>query len=163
MRLTAALLALLLPATALAQTQVPFAGLGAERDAPVELAAESLEVDQAGGRALFSGEVLVVQGGLRLAADRVEVIYATDEATGRNRIARLEASGNVTLVTPEDAAEAATALYDLDAGRITLTGDVVLTQGGNALAGERLVIDLDRRTGRMEGRVRSVILPDSRP
>ena len=157
------ILSLGLPAAAAAQAQVPFAGLGTDPAAPVELAAESLAVDQAAGTADFQGDVLVVQGDMRLAADRVQVTYAEDPATGRTRIARLHATGGVTLVTPADAAEAAEAVYDLDARRITLTGDVVLTQGGSALAGDRLVIELDSRTGRMEGRVRSVILPDDRP
>ena len=157
----AAMLAALSPGAALAQTQVPFAGLGGDRAAPVELSAERLEVDQATGLATFSGDVTVVQGELRLGAERVVVEYATDAETGRNRIARLLAEGGVLLVTPQDAAEAAEAVYDLDAGEIALTGDVVLTQGANALAGDRLVIDLASRTGRMEGRVRTVILPDA--
>lgn len=154
-------LAVLAPGGAVAQAQVPFAGLGGDRSAPVELSAERLEVDQATGRATFTGEVTVVQGDLRLSAARVLVEYATDDETGRNRIARLLAEGEVLLVTPEEAAEAAEAVYDLDAGEIALAGDVLLTQGGNALAGDRLVIDLASRTGRMEGRVRTVILPDA--
>lgn len=149
------------PAPGLAQAQVPFAGLGGDRSAPLELSAERLEVDQATGQALFSGAVTVVQGELRLGAERVEVEYAEDAATGRSRIARIRAEGAVLLTTPQDAAEAAAAVYDLDAGQITLSGDVVLTQGANALAGDRLVIDLAGRTGRMEGRVRTVILPDA--
>jgi lipopolysaccharide export system protein LptA len=44
-----------------------------------------------------------------------------------------------------------------------MRGEVVLTQGGNAVAGEELEIDLD--TGRAEmkgGRVRSIFRPSSR-
>lgn len=152
-----------LPALAAAQAQVPFAGIGADSGAPVELTADTLEVDQAGGSALFSGDVLVVQGDLRLAADRVRVEYATAPDSGRSRIARIHATGGVTLVTPDEAAEAASAVYDLDRGEIVMEGDVVLTQAGNALAGDRLFIDIAGRSGRVEGRVRSVILPESRP
>ena len=148
-----------LPGAALAQTQVPFSGLGVDRSAAVEVEAAALDLDQEAGTAEFTGEVLVVQGGMRLAADRLSVEYAADPDTGRNRIRLMRATGNVTLVTPQDAAEAAGAVYDLDAGRITLEGDVLLTQGGNALAGDRLVIELATGTGRIEGRVRTVILP----
>jgi lipopolysaccharide export system protein LptA len=158
-----ALALLALPAAALAQAQVPFSGIGADRSAPVELSADALEVDQAAGTARFSGNVLVVQGDLRLAAETVRVEYAAAPDTGRNRIARIHAEGGVTLVTPDEAAEAARAVYDLDDGAIVMEGEVLLTQGGNALAGERLVIDLERGTGRIEGRVRSVILPGSGP
>jgi len=154
-------LVVLQPSPGAGQAQVPFTGLGGDRSAPLELSAERLEVDQATGQAVFSGGVTVVQGDLRLGAERVQVEYAADAATGRNRIARLRAEGEVLLATPQDAAEAAMAVYDLDAGQITLSGDVVLTQGANALAGDRLVIDLASRTGRMEGRVRTVILPDA--
>jgi lipopolysaccharide export system protein LptA len=161
--LLAALLLAALPVPAAAQAQVPFAGLDTDRSAPIELSADALEVDQAAGTARFTGNVVVAQGGLRLAAARVRVDYAIAPDTGRNRIARLHAEGGVTLVTPEDAAEAESAVYDLDSGEIVMQGGVVLTQGGNALAGDRLVIDLDRQTGRIEGRVRSVILPDNRP
>ncbi len=161
-RLLVALCLAVLPVATQAQAQVPFAGIGADRSVPVELSADTLEVDQAAGTARFAGNVVVVQGGLRLAAESVRVEYATAPESGRNRIARLQAEGSVTLVTPEEAAEADSAIYDLDSGEIVMQGGVVLTQGGNALAGDRLVIDLDRRTGRIEGRVRSVILPDSR-
>ncbi len=154
-------LAMLIPAAAAAQTQVPFSGLAVDRAAPVEIEAEALDVDRDGGTADFTGEVLVVQDGLRLASDRLVVSYGADPDTGQNRISRMRATGNVTLVTPDDAAEAGQALYDLDAGQLTLEGDVLLTQGANALAGDRLVIDLATGTGRMEGRVRSVILPAS--
>jgi lipopolysaccharide export system protein LptA len=164
-RLAAALLiaAAFPPAAAQAQTVVPFAGLEIDRAAPIEIAAEALEVDQAAGTAVFTGEVVIAQEGLRLSAARVAVTYAAATAGGGGgAISRLDASGGVTLVTPSEAAEAAEAVYDLDAGLVTLIGDVVLTQGGSALAGDRLVVSLETRTGRMEGRVRSVILPQDR-
>jgi lipopolysaccharide export system protein LptA len=161
--LLAALSLAQLPTGAVAQAQLPFSGIGTDRDAPVELSADSLEVDQAQGTALFTGDVLVIQGDLRLSALRVRVDYATDPDSGRNRIARINADGAVVLVTPAEAAEGDRAVYDLDSGEIVMEGSVVLTQAGSALAGDRLVIDLDTSTGRMEGRVRSVILPDSGP
>ena len=42
------------------------------------------------------------------------------------------------------------------AGDVVLTGNVLLTQGANALAGEKLTVDLATGVGRMEGRVRTV-------
>ncbi|MGY6411528.1 MAG: LptA/OstA family protein [Alkalilacustris sp.] len=159
----AGIAALLLTGAAFGQAQVPFSALAVDRGAPVEIEAAALEVDQQGGAAEFSGDVLVVQDGLRLSAERLWVSYGDDPTTGQTRIREMRAIGSVTLVTPSEAAEAGQAVYDLDAGQLTLEGDVLLTQGGNALAGDRLVIDLGTGTGRMEGRVRSVILPGSRP
>ena len=56
-------------------------------------------------------------------------------------------------------AEAGQAVYEVEAGRVTLTGDVVLTRGENVLAGERMVVDLGAGTAAVEGRVRSVFQP----
>lgn len=152
MRRLAVLLAVL-AAPALAQTTLGIGGLTADPSAPVEVTADTLSVDQATGEAVFSGNVVIGQGDLRLAASEVIVVYA--EATGQ--IARMQASGGVTFVTATEAAEAESADYDLESGLLTLSGDVLLTQGANALSSERMVVDLTAGTARMEGRVRTVL------
>ncbi len=144
--------ALLLPGIATAQTDVALGGISADPSLPVEVSADSLSVDQDSGRAVFEGGVVIGQGDLRIAAGRVEVIYA--DATGG--IARLLASGGVTFVTETEAAEARDADYNIAEGTLTLTGDVILTQGASALSAERMVVNLATGTARMEGRVRTV-------
>ena len=124
---------------------------------PVEISADALSIDQGTGQAIFDGNVLVVQGDVRISAGRIVIIYAKDAEGNARGIERLEADGGVTFVTATDAAEAREAVYFVDNGVVTLSGDVLLTQGPNALAGERLVMDLAAGTGRMEGRVRTVI------
>lgn len=146
----AAMLLFALPALA---QQVALGPLAADPGLPVEVESATLSVDQATGAAVFSGGVTVGQGELRLQADTVEVRY--DEANAR--IARLLASGGVTLATPTEAAEAEAADYDLVAGTLTLTGDVLLTQGPNALSADRLVVDLAAGTARLEGSVRTIL------
>lgn len=123
---------------------------------PVEVSADSLSVDQRTGQAVFDGNVLVVQGDVRISAGRVLVVYSKDAEGNASGIDRLEADGGVTFVTATDAAEAREAVYSVEDGLVTLSGEVLLTQGQNAISGERLVIDLSSGTGRMEGRVRTV-------
>ncbi|MGX9853895.1 LptA/OstA family protein [Limimaricola variabilis] len=156
-RLTATLLtiALFLPGLAAAQTQMALGGLDADPDAPVEITAESLSVDQATGRATFVGDVRIGQGEMKISAATVEVIY--DEATGD--IARLEAEGGVTFVTATEAAEAQSAVYDIAGGTLLLSGDVLLTQGRTALSSQNMSIDLAAGTAELTGGVRSVIEP----
>ncbi len=152
--LRAALLALLLvPAGAVAQGVQLGGAFAADPSAPVEVTSDSLTVDQATGAATFTGNVVIGQGDLRVQAGEVEVLY--DEATGG--IARLLATGGVTLATPEEAAEAQAADYDLASGTLTLTGEVLLTQGESAISGDRLVVDLETGTARMEGNVRTIL------
>ncbi|WP_410218903.1 lipopolysaccharide transport periplasmic protein LptA [Paracoccus sp. (in: a-proteobacteria)] len=152
----------LLIALALAAAQPAFAqnttfgGMRADVSAPVEVAADNLTVNQTDGSALFSGNVVIGQGEMRLSADEVTVRYAQG---GQNRISALTASGNVTLVSGADAAEAQQAVYDVEAGNVVLTGDVLLTQGNNVLSGERLTVDLASGSAQVQGRVRSVLQP----
>lgn len=156
MKARAFIAALALAGAAAAQTNVGFGGLSQDTGAPVEVAAETLDVDQANGNAVFRGNVLVTQGELRLSADRIRVRYAADDGQASGRIRELEASGGVTLANGSEAAEAAEAVYDIDAGSVVLSGDVLLTQGATAISGDRLRIDLNSGNGVMEGRVRTI-------
>lgn len=145
------------PLPALAQgAEVAFGGIRADTSLPVEVTADALSVSQTDGTAVFTGNVLVVQGEMRLSAERVEVVYGSAD---RSRIERLHASGQVTLVSGKDAAEAADAVYTIDSGAVEMTGNVLLTQGANTIAGQKLVVDLASGTGRMEGRVTTVLQP----
>jgi lipopolysaccharide export system protein LptA len=149
-----------LPAALSAQgMRVPFGGLSHDANAQVEVSADQLSVSQADGTATFSGNVVVGQGEMRLSAALVRVEYHTDGGG----IARLHAEGGVTLVSGNEAAEAREAVYDIDAGRVVMTGEVLLTEDGNALSGDRLVIDLNAGTAQMEGRVRTILQGGSRP
>ena len=148
-----AILALLtLPFAALAQTNIALGGLNADPSAPVEITADALSVDQDSGQATFEGNVVIGQGDLRVAAGSVRVVY--DAETGD--IARLLASGGVTFVTATEASEAANADYDLRAGVLRLSGDVLLTQGASALSADSMTVNLNTGAARMEGRVRTV-------
>lgn len=153
--LAALSLTVALPAPAAAQT-VAFGGITADVTAPVEIAADSLQVDQSTGEAVFSGNVVIGQGEMRLSAEQVTVIYAPDT---NQKISRLHATGQVTLVNGPDAAEAQDAVYDVASGNVTLTGDVMLTQGQSVLSGEKMDVNLSTGTASVSGRVRSVLQP----
>lgn len=150
------LTALILAAPPAVAQNVAFGGMRADVSAPVEVAADNLSVNQADGSAVFTGNVVIGQGEMRLSADTVTVIYAEG---GQSRIKSLDAKGNVTLVSGPDAAEAQAATYDVESGNVTLTGDVVLTQGQNVLTGDRMLVNLESGTAQVEGRVRSVLQP----
>ena len=151
-------LALAAPAALPAMAQTTFGGMRADVSAPVEVAADNLTVNQSDGSALFAGNVVIGQGEMRLSADEVSVQYATGD---QQRISSLTATGNVTLVSGPDAAEAQQAVYDVEAGTVLLTGDVLLSQGQNVLSGERMTVDLATGAAQVQGRVRSVLQPGS--
>ena len=143
-----------MPGAGMAQgTQVAFGGTQQDTDAPVEVTADALSVNQTDGTAIYTGNVVIAQGDMRLAAPRVLVVYSQQAG----RIERLEATGGVILVSGEEAAEARRADYNIDAGQVVMTGDVLLTQGPSALTSEKMIVNLDDGTARMTGRVKTVL------
>lgn len=148
-----ALLALL-PVFALAQESA-FGSGSVDSDAPVEVESDSLEVNEADGTAEFIGSVVISQGDMRLSAPRVMVVY--DEAG--DRIAKMRASGGVTLVSGQDAAEAQSADYTIASGEVVMEGDVLLVQGNNTISGQRMVVNLETGRAQMAGRVRTILNP----
>nr|WP_245513898.1 lipopolysaccharide transport periplasmic protein LptA [Antarcticimicrobium luteum] len=137
------------------ETRVAFGAEPADPSQPVEVTADSLDVNQADGSAEFTGEVLVIQGAMRMTADRVFVIYDREAS----RIAQLEATGNVVLVNGPDAAESDSAVYSIDNGLIVMTGNVLLTQGPSVLSSQRMTVDLTTGTAQMAGRVKTILNP----
>ncbi len=124
---------------------------------PVEVTADNLSVDQDTGTAIFTGNVLIGQGEMRLSAPRVLVVYRSESKS----IARLEATGGVTLVSGPDAAESQRADYNIDDGQIVMVGDVLLTQGEDALSSDRMTVQLSDGTAQMTGRVKTILHPNS--
>jgi lipopolysaccharide export system protein LptA len=132
---------------------VAFGTIRQDTSLPVEVTADNLSVDQATGTAIFTGNVLIGQGEMRLSASRVLVVYRAD-AEG---IARLEAKGGVTLVSGPDAAESERADYNIDNGIIVMSGNVLLAQGRNALSSDKMSVKLSDGTAQMSGRVKTVL------
>ena len=64
---------------------------GHDTDAPVDVAADRIEVQDRANRAIFSGNVDVRQGNLRLNAARITVVYA-NSGGGGTAIERIEAT-----------------------------------------------------------------------
>jgi lipopolysaccharide export system protein LptA len=132
---------------------VAFGTIAADPTLPVEVTADGLDVNQSDGTAIFTGNVLIGQGEMRLSAQRVLVIYNQEEGG----IKRLVASGGVTLVSGPDAAEADDAEYTIGTGVILMTGNVLLTQGQNALTSQKMTINLITGTANMTGRVKTIL------
>jgi len=134
-------------------TGVAFGTIRQDTGLPVEVTADNLAVDQATGKAIFTGNVVIGQGEMRLSAGRVAVVYRSNG----DGIASLEATGGVTLVSGQDAAEAQRADYSIDDGTIVMSGSVLLAQGRSALSADRMSVRLSDGTAQMSGRVRTIL------
>ena len=90
---------------------------------------------------------------MRLTAERVLVIYNEE----RSAIERMEATENVVLVSPPDAAEGDWAEYTIDSGVIVMKGNVLLTQGPSIISGDQMNANLTTGTATMTGRVKTIL------
>jgi lipopolysaccharide export system protein LptA len=161
------------------------------KDAPVQIEAATLEVHDKSKTATFSGNVQVVQGDTTMRCRSLVVFYGqevgigeTGAATtgtavktplggskGAQNIRRIEARGAVTVLTKDQSASGDLGIYDLKTKTITLSGNVVVSQGQNVIHGERVVVDTETGNARVEsgsgagasaaggGRVRALIQP----
>ena len=146
---------------------------GQDKDQPVQIEAASLEVRDKNKMATFSGDVQVVQGDTTMKCQKLVVFYgqevgiAQKEAgqasasapdtkpalagpKGAQNIRRIEARGGVTVITKDQNASGDLGVDDLIAKTITLTGNVVVSQGQNVIHGERVVVDTVSGNARVE-------------
>ena len=129
---------------------------GHNSNAPVDVAADRIEVQDHADRAIFSGNVVVKQAEMTMTAARLTVAYSRnksdrDSTTGKVQIERLDASGGVTVTSPSERAVGNFGIYDLRKKIVTLIGDVTLTRSDGHVSGQRLTIDLDSGRAVMDG------------
>ncbi len=122
---------------------------GFNSDAPVNYAADRIELQDKQKRVVLSGNVDIGQGDLRLRAGRTTVAY-TD--AGSLKIQRLDATGGVFVTRGGESARGEVAIYDFNRRIITLVGNVSLNRGSDTLNGGRLVIDLASGITSVDGR-----------
>jgi len=147
-----ALLAPMLLGSAAAAQGPGLTGFANNPDAPIEIESDRLEVADKKGTATFVGNVIVVQGDVRMRADRLTVYYASKQGNGGNRISKIKATGSVHVSAPdEQSASGNWAEYEVATRRINMGDSVVLRQGKNVIRGTRLFVDLNSGESRVVG------------
>lgn len=129
---------------------------GLQKDRPIEISSDKLDVLQAEHKAIFTGNVIAVQGTTNMRAAQMTVFYrggddkgaaAAPAPTEGQGIYRIEAQGSVVFTTPTETALGEKAIYNVDADTIDLVGsNVTLTRGQNILKGNAL--NYNMATGR---------------
>ncbi|WP_375409016.1 LptA/OstA family protein [uncultured Methylobacterium sp.] len=160
-------------------------GLGGGKE-PIKIDADRLDVFDRENKAIFAGNVVAVQGDSTIRCSTMTVRYKrgkekgdkqkgdTAEAPeaeaprsaggmGENGIQRVECAGPVTVVQKDQVATGDSAVFDQEAKRIVVTGNVVLSQCQNVTRGSRLVYDMNTGRANMDpvagGRVSALFVP----
>jgi lipopolysaccharide export system protein LptA len=169
-----------LVAAAAAQNAPPagLQGFSQNRRDPINIESRSLEVRDKEKIAIFIDNVKVVQGDSTLECKTLIVHYDQDKpASGvaktprsnssapgeQQQIRKLEAKGGVVLTQKDQVATGDNGVYEAQNNTMTLTGNVVLTQGQSVVRGQRLLVDLNTNIARVEssdgGPVRALFPP----
>ena len=127
---------------------------------PLEIRSKELNIEQNTGRATFSGNVIATQGNLILTELTLVVEYAVKNSRMTSEMEKLTANKDVTIVSETQSAVANKMVYDVMSEKIIMTGDVILKEGLSATSGDRLTINLNTGSRRMEGNVRTLILSE---
>ena len=158
---------------AAAQNQVQNALPGQNNGQPIHIEAMTLEIRDKEKTATFAGNVQVVQGDTTMRCRTLVVFYGPEEGAGATKAAaptstekqaapsmpqggnirRAEARGEVTVVSKDQNASGDLGVYDTKTKTITLTGNVVVSQGKNVVRGERVVVNTVTGDARVEAGV----------
>jgi lipopolysaccharide export system protein LptA len=112
---------------------------GHDTNAPVDYAADRIELQDKADRVVLSGNVDIKQSDLRLRAARTIVNFTN---AGQLKLQRITASGGVVVTRGGETATGDTAVYDFNQRIITMIGNASLQRNGDTLHGGRFVIDL---------------------
>ena len=111
---------------------------------PINIKANSAEINDATGISVYRGDVKIVQGSMQLTGEKVIL------ETANKKVKKIIAEGNLSTFeqTTDDVklvhAEAKKMVYNINANEIVLTKNDKLTEAGNTFASDRIVFYTDK-------------------
>jgi lipopolysaccharide export system protein LptA len=152
---------------------VGFGNFGSSKE-PIKIDANKLDVFDKEGRAVFTGDVVAVQGESTMKCTVMTVFYEQRDQNGAqampaaqgaddSAIKKIDCKGPVTIVSRTQVATGENATFDRGSNKIMLTGNATLSDGPNVTKGERVLYDINTGVANIEttpgGRVRALFVP----
>lgn len=149
-----------------------FAGMG-DNDQPIQIEADRLEIIDNQNTALLTGNVSVVQGSTILKARQIKVFYLRSGQQNQTNsgIRQIDASGKVAIRSEDNHVTADKASVDMVKEFVTLSGNVLISQGQNIVKGCIVTVDLKSNVSNVRpcggsssgnGRIKLLLDPKSR-
>ncbi len=145
---------------------------GAGSHEPINIAADKLDYFDKQQKAIYTGNVVAVQGETRLNATELVILFdrkaeakeakpAPGPGGANSQMRRMEGKGPIILTSKDQVGTGDALVYDKPENKFYLIGNVALSQGENVTRGDKLIYDLN--TGQAvvtsKGRVHSLIIP----
>jgi lipopolysaccharide export system protein LptA len=143
---------------------------GSNSKEPINIAADKLDYFDKEQKAIYSGNVVVVQGDTRLNASILTIVFdrkggdakAAGQKSPNSQLRWMKGDGPITIVNKDQVGVGDSLLYDKAKNKFSLIGNVSLSQGENITKGDELVYDLQSGQAVVSstgGRVKSRIVP----
>jgi lipopolysaccharide export system protein LptA len=130
-------------------------------NAAIDLSANESFADQKTGMVVYTGNVIVHQGDVKMRANTMRAKLTS------NKPSRITAEGRVVIDAPSGVAIGDNGVYEVGPRIITLTGNVVLTKDKNVMRGHQLVVNLITGQATLDGgkgktgRVQALFTPNA--
>lgn len=152
---------------ALGASARPAIALSTDSQQPINIEADQAELDESRRVTVYQGSVVIIQGSMRIHADRVDFFY--DEERGLEKAVALGKPARYEQL-PDDSedpvrARARRMEYYASKNLLYLIEDAKVTQSGDTVTGDRITYDMERNTAKAERvkeddeRIRVIIQP----
>lgn len=149
--------------------------LDSDRQQPLEITADKVELNEGEGFSTYFGNVLITQGSMKIEASEVKVTFNDDgiqtilaKEGQEDGLAYMSQQSEPTTDGPSELMEAwgKNIDYQVNAEYLTLVGDAKLIQRGNTFSGHKILFDVPqdnvKATGGAGKRVNMIFLPKSK-
>ena len=133
---------------------------------PVDVEANTMEINEANKQATFKGNVVANREGEKMQADVMVVNYDEVKAadgSSSTQVSTLDAKGNVTITTKTQVITGDWSKMNVKANTLVVGGNVRVVQGKTVLVGPQMDVDLNTNrtvlSGGKGGRVRGTFVP----
>jgi lipopolysaccharide export system protein LptA len=159
---------------------------GSSSHEPINIAADKLDYFDKQQKAVYTGNVVAIQGETRLNATELTILFdkkadaksgdakpeskpeaksAVGPGAANSQMRRMEGKGPIAITNKDQVGTGDSLVFDKPENKFYLIGNVALSQGENVTRGDKLIYDLN--TGQAvvtsKGRVHSLIVPGDQP
>lgn len=128
-----------------------------DNNAPITINSDTFQADLNGKTGTWQGNVVVVQGDMKLRANSVRMTTVNGKAD------KVLASGNVVVDSPKSGtATGDSGIYNVGPRTVLMTGNVVLKKGKDVMRGQKLTVNLVNGQAVLGGGVKGTAQGNSR-
>ncbi len=130
----------------------------------LNIESSSLEIIDSEKKAIFKGQVRILNEDALLATDNLMLLYSFDDITGNIQVEKITCEGNVLIEYESQVITSLNAVYDAKTNQLVFSDEVIISRDeGNAIKADKVSVDLNTMRIKMDSksRVKAFITPNN--